>query len=778
MIQINLRLDAGSAKPVRWATLAGSLVLLAMSACLSQAQAVRDKYAAGAPPIWAAQFAWAPSSSSLQIDFNSANPQNGAYQSTPTVFPAGKDVWRSYTWKLTQVDFAGSQNFNADLRLCGAPGIAVHQVTLTSRPLATSGNGRNGTGGPTASITFDTGKAGVVATNTEHELRQVGAGGNIGDSKYTSGFIAGRRADIFAPGTTVSYIYLRLSRKGELFRSHPAVVYATVTYAETIPPEAWSEPIFASLAAHGIHYAEINMEWGAVEPGPGRFNFQLLDQLLANAARAHVRIIPIFWYSVWSGNPASWITRYDVGSSGAVSQVPTWWSRFNRRSYFKYVTTTIAHIKNSPGFGGAFLDFGWLDYMWGQPPGGKGVNGYAPQDVARFHTWLLTRYHSLTILNRSCGVHYTSWKEIPAAKPGQPLFPVYQRFRNWSVVETYARLTALVRRETSAPLYYYWGGGFSGAGVAFNLPDTFFQLARRYHVTVVLDDANGSGLALLFGSMARDYGVHLFEEWTPGGTAPELRAEMAKFLGHYGLGAPNMAGMDFFLYNGGLEYTVAWPQYVRWIPVLSRIRGAYPLQPIAVYVSYREAFTNPSALAGLGSRLGTIWRKLPLAFTVVTDREVAAGIVRLQRFRAVLPLNGQKDRIITEYAAHGGRVLDRETQLARYASPYLTFAPSGDMVEATPTVNRAARTAWITLSGMQPNRQFSGVATIHLAGLGLPNGSYHLVNAATGLPISSYSTRGELDAPLNLLPGRLLIWRILPGPGAALRQPPLPLPAQ
>ena len=138
MIQNKLWLGVCSAKPGRWATLAGALVILAMSACLSQAQAVRGGSAGGAPPIWAAQFAWAPSNASLGIDFNSATPQNGAYQSTPTVFPAGKNVWRSYTWKLTQVDFAGSQNFNADLRLDGASGIAVHQVTLTLHPPATS----------------------------------------------------------------------------------------------------------------------------------------------------------------------------------------------------------------------------------------------------------------------------------------------------------------------------------------------------------------------------------------------------------------------------------------------------------------------------------------------------------------------------------------------------------------------------------------------------------------------------------------------------------------
>ena len=72
------------------------------------------------------------------------------------------------------------------------------------------------------------------------------------------------------------------------------------TRAATKPAQAWPERTFAKIAADGIHYAEINMEWGKVEPQRGKFNFTLLDQTLANAAKAHVQIIPIFWYAVWA----------------------------------------------------------------------------------------------------------------------------------------------------------------------------------------------------------------------------------------------------------------------------------------------------------------------------------------------------------------------------------------------------------------------------------------------------------------------------------------------
>ncbi len=743
---------------------------------LDSAQPAERQSGEQALPVWSRVLRWTPFGNGLRIDYDSASrlpPLDGAYKPTNFVTPAHRGGWHSHTWKLTSVDFAGRQNYGADLRLVGHNGIAIHRLTLTLRPPGAPSPEPSDASGTTADIIFDAGHSGAGATNTGHGMTQVAAGGNVGDSRYTAGRVAGLSAETFTNRTDFSYIYLRLSRRGKLFRAHPTTVYATVTYA-TPSAAIWPERTFAALAARGVHYAQIYLNWAAVEPSPDRFDFQVLDRTLANAAKAHVRIMPVFLFcpAYWGGLP-TWIKRFDVGSSGTPSEMPAWWSPFNRRSYFAYVTNTIRHVRKSPGFGGAFLDFGWLDYMWGPAPGSggfhsaKGVNGYAPADVARFRRWLPSRYRSLDAFNRRYGTRYTSWALVPAAAPSQRLFRVYQHFRNWSVAQTYRRLTALVRRETKAPLYYYVGGGFFGAGVAFNLPDTFFRLARRYHAAVCLDDADRTGLGLLFGSLARAYGVPLFNEWSPGaGTPPP--AYMAMYLSHYGFGEPEMAGMDFLPGHGG------WATYLRWIPVLGRLRGVYPSQPVAVYIAYRPAFTNPLALAGMAGRLARIWLRLNLAFSVVTDREVRAGVVRLGQFRAILPLNGRRSRAISGYAARGGHVLDRASQLVEYAPPYLTFAPADSRrVEVIPTVDRAARSAWIALSSSWPApRPYSGVATIHLDGLGLPPGRYHIVNAATGRPIASFGGPGVLQAPLRVGPGDLLIWRVLPGLGAVFPAPP------
>ncbi len=716
-----------------------------------------------APPIWAVQLNWFPNGGGgLQVQYDG---DGAAYQtppSTPGVLAGDAvNVWLHYTWKLTAVAFAGRQNFGADLRLSSQRGFAVHQLVLSLRPPSKSAAESGHHGGHRASIIFDTSSPLSPHSNTNRGLQQVGAGGNRKDSIYTCSQVAGRSAELFQ--RSVSYIYLRLDRKSKLFLAHPHTVYATITYAVTIRPTAWPLKTFLHLAAQGVHYAELNMSWAAVEPASNHFDFRLLDQTLSNAAKADVRIIPIFWYSAWPGSPAPWITRMDVGSSGAESSVPVWWSHFNRRAYFKYITTAIGHIKNNPGFGGAFLNFGWLDYMWGPPPGGKGVNGYARQDITEFHRWLPGHYLSLAAFNRRFKSDFALWKDVPAQGPGKPLFSAYQHFRNWSVMETYGRLASLVRRETSAPLYYYWGGGYNGAGVGFNIPDSFFQMARRYHVSVCEDCADRTGLMLLFGSLARAYKVPLLEEWTPHGG---LRAEIPQFLGHYGFEMPFNAGMDFFMYGGGREFKVGYPPYVRWIPVLRQIHGVYPRQPVAVYLSFRPVFKKPTSLAGTATRLADIWRKLHLAFTVVTDREIKAGVAKLDQFRAVYPLNRQDSPVLRAYAAHGGRVVQHAAELCHYAPRYLTLSPASDNLEAVPTFDRLARSVWLTLSAWQFSKGYNGTVTFHLKGLGLPPGQYHVVNMANGAVIASVNGNG-LDVPLHIKPGHLMVWRISPGPPPA-----------
>lgn len=70
------------------------------------------------------------------------------------------------------------------------------------------------------------------------------------------------------------------------------LAWSPAVLAPTFPADltVWPESTFTQLAARGIHYAEINMDWSAVEPSHGQFTFQTLSLDLAHAAQAHVRI--------------------------------------------------------------------------------------------------------------------------------------------------------------------------------------------------------------------------------------------------------------------------------------------------------------------------------------------------------------------------------------------------------------------------------------------------------------------------------------------------------
>ena len=195
---------------------------------------------------------------------------------------------------------------------------------------------------------------------------------------------------------------------------------------------AWSESFFAGLAADGLTTAELNMPWGTIEPAAGTFSFTEWDQELANASAAGIQLIPIFWQAGWGGSPAPWINDFEVGSGGAQGRRPTWWDPTEQSEYFTYVTDTIQNSVNQPGgYGGAILDYGYLDAQWDLNGAG---GGYAADDISEFqNTYLPQTYGTIATFNSDNGTSYSAFSQVPAAAPGQALFGVFQAFRAWSV---------------------------------------------------------------------------------------------------------------------------------------------------------------------------------------------------------------------------------------------------------------------------------------------------------------------------------------------------------
>ena len=528
----------------------------------------------------------------------------------------------------------------------------------------------------------------------------------------------------------------------------------------------WSESFFAGLASDGLTTAELNMPWGTIEPQPGTFSFTEWDTELANASAAGIQLIPIFWQAGWGGSPAPWINDFEVGSGGAQGQAPEWWDPTEQSEYFTYVEDTIQNAVSQPGgYGGAILNYGYLDAQWDL--GGAG-GGYAADDISEFqNTYLPQTYGTIATFNSDNGTSYSSFSQVPAAAPGQALFGVFQAFRAWSVKTTYGQLTADVRNITaSTPLYYYFGGGFGNATSYANNPDTFFQLAKQYNVTIIDDDASSQGLTLTFGSLARAYGVKVAQEWTAPPDNSQLAAKAVSWISLYAMGLPDGGGEDFFIHDGTEKDTVGFPIYTSWLPELKGLSGTYPQQPAAVYVDFSQGYGNTSggSLGNVENEIANLWLNYQSGFAVVTSQEVNNGAVSLSKFKAVLPLNGV-DSNLTAYKSAGGTVLTEPEQLTQYTTAYAQIdAPMVGDLQTVPAVAANGTSASITLANITSGTTYDDPIAFSPAGLGLNSGNYYLVNAATGAAVAqTQQSNGLLCATANIGAATLAQWKVVAG---------------
>ncbi len=529
---------------------------------------------------------------------------------------------------------------------------------------------------------------------------------------------------------------------------------------------AWSESYFAGLAADGLTTAELNMPWGTIEPTAGTFSFTIWDQELANAAAAGIQLIPVFWSSGWSGSPAPWITDLEKTSGGTAGQAPDWWNSTQQSEYFTYVEDTIQNSIAQPGgYGGAILNYGYLDAQWDISGSG---GGYTTDDVAEFqNTYLPDTYGTIATFNTDEGTSYTSFSQVPAEASGQSLFGVFQAFRAWSVQQTYGQLTADVRSITaSTPLYYYYGGGFGNVTNYANNPDTFFQLAKQYNVTFIADSASNTGMTLALTSLGRGYGVKVAEEWTAPSSNSELAAYAVQWLDSYGMTFPQAGGEDFFIHDGTAKDTTGFPIYTSWLPTLKSLSGSYPQQPVALYIDVSQGYGNTSggSLSSVQTEAANDWDSFQSGLAIVTSQEVDNGAVKLSSFKAVLPLNGT-DANLASYGSGGGTLLATPAQLTEYATAYSEVdAPYVGDLQTVPVVSASGTSAAITLANITTSTAYNAPIAVNPAGLvGLNSGSYYLVNAAGTAVPQTVQSNGLICATAAIPAASLAEWTVKAG---------------
>jgi hypothetical protein len=531
----------------------------------------------------------------------------------------------------------------------------------------------------------------------------------------------------------------------------------------------WTDADFVALAKAGMNGVEINLDWADIEPQRDKFDFHLLDRYMAAAGKSHLKIYLLFWESVWrqneGKNPPSWVTAREVTSDGIPADEPPWWDQNCRTAYFDYMAQTIDHVKNSPGFGGVYVSYGWLDAEWGPAPkGSHGVTGYASADIQAFYKWLPENYKTLASFNQQWHSAYENWSQIPVPRPGDRLFPVYQLFRHDSVKEIFDSMSRMIRAHTDATLLFSWGGGICGRGqigpdvlgigpdALGNDPDVFFEVAKKYHAIVLLDDADFGGLALLFGSLARSYGVSLLQEWTPRNKG--LRGETSEWLGHIGLAAPMGVGEDFFSYPPPADspgFADAWTAYQTWHATLAKlIRGKAPEQPVAVLVPTRkiELSSDLNTFPNLSDDLRDFWRHYYVLPHFITDWQVLQGTVNLEQFCAVVDLGNERAELpILQAYATRHPVLTSLKQSLQYLLPYVSLDRPTDSLEITPTV--AGSTVWLTLANCNGEEAYSGNIEFDPRAVGLKSTAFDVT-----------IVKGGESVPASLMPDGKTQWRI------------------
>ena len=107
----------------------------------------------------------------------------------------------------------------------------------------------------------------------------------------------------------------------------------------------------------------------------------------------------------------------------------------------------------------------------------------------------------------------------------------------------------------------------------------------------------------------------------------------------------------------------------------------------------------------------------------------------------------------------------RERFLAPRWKPFATLRPAAGIVDVTPTVDVKRRKVWLAVSEHSPLWSYDGSIRLSFAGLGLPRGTYHLVDLSTGQPVAAQSSSAGMCVPLSLTGGDLTLWELSAGAG-------------
>ena len=197
----------------------------------------------------------------------------------------------------------------------------------------------------------------------------------------------------------------------------------------------------------------------------------------------------------------------------------------------------------------------------------------------------------------------------------------------------------MIRGLSNKSLFLYFGGSASDA-YALQLPELYFQIIKRYNVTILLDDADRLRLSILMPDMARIYGLNMMTEWTSEGYGGNNKAYCGHYLSHISLLYPRLLGGDyiFLVISGQYKHRETFALNAMMTSIYNIVNGSPPSSPVAFLFVPLPGCTQEQV-----SVLAFEIEELPTQFftstspyysyTVMTPVEIERGLVNLSRFR-------------------------------------------------------------------------------------------------------------------------------------------------